>query len=118
KALAIYDPREASNNKFGIHVIDENDFEDAAKLVNSEGGDWGYVTLVIREDERDAQRWARAFEKMTDLHLIPIVRIASLQSQKGWTQGKISEIENWVDFLDTLPWSTRNRYIVIGNETN
>ena len=54
---AIENPTAADNNKFGIHIIDENDLDDATRLVNSSGGDRVYVTFVIREDERDPNRW-------------------------------------------------------------
>ena len=56
KTLAIVDPLKSANNKFGIHITDENDLDEARALINSSGGDWGYITLVIREDERDVKR--------------------------------------------------------------
>ncbi|QQS38376.1 hypothetical protein IPM62_03220 [Candidatus Woesebacteria bacterium] len=117
-ALAISDPTNAINNKYGIHINDENDLQDASQLVNSRGGDWGYVTFVIREDEMDVVRWSRAFEKMRELHLIPIVRIATSQSDMGWIQASVSGTSVWADFLDALPWVTQNRYVIIGNEPN
>ncbi len=55
--LAIYEPASFPNNKFGIHIADTADLPDAASLVNSSGGDWGYVTFVITEDNRDIFRW-------------------------------------------------------------
>jgi len=58
---AAENPLSVPNNSFGIHILDENDLEDAAKLVNSGGGDWGYVTFVIRSDERDSKRWQKVF---------------------------------------------------------
>ena len=84
QTYAIVDPLNAVNNPFGIHILDENDLEDAAKLVNSSGGDWGYVTLVIRKDERNPKRWQEVFDRMRNLHLIPIVRIATRQMDDGW----------------------------------
>lgn len=117
-ARAIVDPLAVPNNKFGIHLMDENDLNRAAELVNSTGGDWGYVTLVIREDERDTNRWNRAFRTMKKLHLIPLVRIATEMTNDGWTQGSLSEIGNWTTFLDSLEWPTVNRYIIVGNEPN
>ena len=81
---AIVDPLTSPNNRFGIHIIDEGDLEDAAKLVNSEGGDWGYVTVVIRKDERDTARWQKGFDRMRRLHLIPIVEPPPFKSEKIW----------------------------------
>jgi hypothetical protein len=42
----------AQGNKFGIHILSANEIEKAKELVNSNGGDWGYVTVVIRDDQR------------------------------------------------------------------
>ena len=41
QAKALYDPVSLNNNKFGIHILEESDIEDASKLVNSQGGSWG-----------------------------------------------------------------------------
>ncbi|MFC1649591.1 hypothetical protein ACFL2C_02685, partial [Patescibacteria group bacterium] len=118
QVLAVTDPLAVPNNKFGIHIIDPNDLEDAAQLVNSSGGKWGYVTLVVREDERDVPRWNKIFNSMSDLHLIPIVRIASISKNGQWEKLQYSDIPNWINFLDQLNWPTVNRYIVVGNEPN
>lgn len=61
KALAVYDPLSVANNRFGIHIVNISDLEDAAKLVNSAGGDWGYVTLVITKNDRNTPKWWVAF---------------------------------------------------------
>jgi len=118
QTYAIVDPLNAVNNPFGIHILDENDLEDAAKLVNSSGGDWGYVTLVIRKDERNPKRWQEVFDRMRNLHLIPIVRIATRQMDDGWEKPNLDEIDGWVAFLSQLNWVIKNRYVVIGNEPN
>lgn len=106
------------NNKFGIHITDERDLTDAATLVNSSGGDWGYVTFVITEANRDHNRWQKVFDQMRRLHLIPIVRIASVAEGDIWKIPKEEEINNWVAFLNSLNWVIQNRYVVIGNEPN
>lgn len=117
-ALAITDPLLVPNNKFGIHIFNENDLDSAAKLVNSTGGDWGYVTLVIAENERDVERWQKAFDRMRRLHLIPIVRIATKPDGHVWEKPKEEEINNWIAFLNSLNWVTQNRYVIIANEPN
>ena len=90
---AIEDPLAVSNNRFGIHIFAENDLLDAVTLVNSSGGDWGYVTFVIREDERDKSRWQRVFNNLRLLHLIPIIRIASSQEEYGWKELDVDDIK-------------------------
>lgn len=111
-------PLFTSNNKFGIHITDEKDLQEAANLVNSDGGDWGYVTIVIKETERDHNRWQDVFDQMRRLHLIPIIRIATRADGDVWTIPQESEIDNWVSFLNGLNWVIQNRYVVIGNEPN
>lgn len=116
--FAFYNPSRVDNNRFGIHIYDENDLEDAARLVNSSGGDWGYVTFVITEEERNFSRWQEAFNRMRRLHLIPIVRIATKSQEGIWEKPSETEINNWIAFLNSLNWVIENRYVVIGNEPN
>ena len=116
--FAIENPFARPNNIYGIHILDEHDLDDASHLVNSNGGDWGYVTFVIRKDERNKYRWQKVFDKMRRLHLIPIVRIATRQLDGYWEKPSFDEIDGWVSFLDSLNWVNKNRYITIGNEPN
>lgn len=108
----------ASNNIFGIHIINETDLEDAAKLVNSSGGEWGYVTLVIREDERDVSRWQNVFDKIRELKLIPIVRIATKTEGESWKKPTKEDAESWTNFLSSLNWVVKDRYVILFNEPN
>ncbi|MGA3292053.1 MAG: cellulase family glycosylhydrolase [Candidatus Microgenomates bacterium] len=111
-------PLSVNNNKVGIHITDERDLTNAVNLVNSNGGDWGYVTFVITEADRDHDRWQQIFDQMRKLHLIPIVRIATRASGDTWDAPQEAEINNWIAFLNSLNWVTENRYIVIYNEPN
>src|SRR3989344_8973201 len=115
---AINNPVEFPNNKFGIHITDANDLEDAAILVNSSGGDWGYITIVIREDDRDLNKWQDTFDEMRKLHLIPIVRLATKTSGENWEKFESYDVDSWVYFLNSLNWVIQNRYVIIGNEPN
>jgi hypothetical protein len=116
--FAISDPIGVPNNKFGIHIFSEKDLQTAADLVNSGGGDWGYVTLVITEGERDHDRWQKVFDQMRRLHLIPIVRLATKAEGSTWNAPDEAEINNWTSFLNSLNWVVQNRYVVINNEPN
>ena len=115
---AFYDPLSRVNNKYGIHIIDENDLMSAAALVNSSGGDWGYVTLVIPENERKQEKWQTAFNEMRRLHLIPLIRLATELEGDTWTKPEENQAEIWADFLDSLNWPIKNRYVIIFNEPN
>jgi len=111
-------PLTVPNNTFGIHITDEKDLSDANALVNSSGGDWGYITFVITEAERDHDRWQQLFDQMRRLHLIPILRIATKANADTWEIPKDEEINNWIAFLNNLNWVIENRYVIIGNEPN
>ncbi len=115
---AFNDPAAVPNNKFGIHITSEADLDSAFKLLNSSGGDWGYVTVVITEGERDHDRWQSVFDQMRRFHLIPIVRIASKAKGAVWEKPQDAETNNWIAFLNSLNWVVQNRYVIIGNEPN
>lgn len=120
RVYAIVEPDSRANNKFGIHlaVADERDLEDAANLVNSSGGKWGYVTLVIQENDRSVEKWQRVFDKMRTLKLIPIVRLATQPEGQNWRRPQKEDAHAWTEFLDSLNWVIKNRYIILFNEPN
>ena len=107
-------------NKFGIHLArpDMQELEKAEKLVNSSGGQWGYVTVVMQENERDTSLWQGFFEEMRRRRIIPIIRIATSIKQDYWRRPLQEEAEEWADFLDSLNWVVKKRYVVLFNEPN
>ncbi len=120
---AIYDPLSVPNNKFGIHILETQEIDGAAQLVNSSGGDWGYVTIPIRANERNLIKWTEFMVHSGRLHIIPILRIASFPVQPpngepSWMAPNEYDLVDFANFLDQLPWPTKNRYIVVYNETN
>lgn len=117
-AHATVDPRNSANNIFGIHIIDENDLDGASNLVNSEGGSWGYVTVVIQDTDRNLVKWQRIFDRMRELKLIPLVRLATHPMGATWVEPKEEDIEEWVKFLSKLTWVVQNRYVILFNEPN
>jgi hypothetical protein len=115
---ATYDPLAVSNNKFGIHIADTGDLRDAASLVNSSAGDWGYVTLVIQDGDRNVGKWQEIMNTMRRIHLIPIVRLATHPEGDKWKIPQKEDAPRWADFLSTLNWPVENRYVVLFNEPN
>lgn len=108
------------NNKFGIHlaVPDREDLIKAAELVNSSGGKWGYVTLVIQENDRDKKKWQAVFDQLRTLKLIPIIRLATQPQGSNWEAPSVDDIGGWIDFLQSLNWVVKDRYVVLFNEPN
>lgn len=115
---AKFNPLETQNNIYGILTVDPNDILEISTLVNSTGGDWGYVTLVIQEDDRNIEKWQAVFNTMRRVHLIPIVRLATKIEGDAWKKPSIESISDWISFLNSLNWPIENRYVVLFNEPN
>jgi crossover junction endodeoxyribonuclease RuvC len=117
-AQATYDPLAVPNNRIGIHILDPQEVIEAAKLVNSSNGDWGYVTVPIRSNDRDIAKWEKFFEECRRLHLIPIIRISTYPVKNVWERPTSFDLVDFANFLSRFSWPTKNRYIVLFNEPN
>lgn len=108
------------NNKFGMSLAQPNtdQFIEVHNLVNSNGGDWGYVTLIIEEKDRNREKWQGIFNQLRQYHLIPIIRLATSAEGENWRRPEPEDAQSWVEFLDSLNWVVKNRYIVLFNEPN
>ena len=117
---AINEDASRPNNKFGIHIAKphDEDIRKAAELVNGNGGAWGYVTVVMREDELNKSQWQEHFNMMRELKLIPIVRLATRGEGDNWRRPTVEDAKKWGDFLDSLQWPVKNRYVLLFNEPN
>lgn len=105
-------------NKFGIHLADTTNIEYAAELVNSSGGDWGWVTVVLRKDEQNYQQWQDFFNQLREKHLVPIVRLATEMQNDIWRKPTKRDIDETLNFLSKLNWPIKYRFIVVFNEPN
>jgi hypothetical protein len=106
------------NNKVGIHILETAEVERAAALVNSSGGDWGYVTIVLRDDDLDFVKWQRFMDDCRELHLIPIIRLATHTENNWWAKPEEGNLDRWVDFLASLNWPVKQQIVVLFNEPN
>lgn len=117
-SLAIYDPLTVANNKVGIHIFEPNEIDKVPDLVNNNGGSWGYVTIPLRSDDRNREKWNEFMHKCLEKKIIPIIRLSTTMSDSGWTiPGKFDAID-FANFLNDLDWPTQNRYIIVYNEPN
>ncbi len=120
-AEAIVNPFSSFNNKFGIHILFPEELPQAADLVNSSGGDWGYVTIPIQSGDKDITKWQKFMDDAKRLHLIPIIRLATegdYFNTKVWRKPTETDIIDFANFLSALDWPTKNRYIIVYNEVN
>lgn len=118
RVFAIEDPTALPNNTFGIHILFPAELEMASKLVNSNGGDWGYVTIPIQSTDRNLEKWQRFLDECRRLHIIPIIRIATYPQGNFWTRPTIFDHLDFANFLNSLSWPIGNRYIIVYNEPN
>lgn len=118
---AIYDPLSRPNNKIGIHILFPSELNKAKELVNSSGGEWGYVTIPIQIGEKDIAKWQIFLDDAKDLKLIPILRLATEGDyfiKSSWKKPTEEDILDFANFMESLNWPVKNKYIIIFNEVN
>lgn len=118
---AIVDPLLVPNNKFGVHILFPSELDEARSLVNSSGGDWGYVTIPIQAIDKNLEKWQKFMNDAKRLHIIPIIRIATENyyfNTTTWRKPEETDILDFANFLDSLDWPIKNRYVIIFNEVN
>ena len=120
-ASASENPLAVANNKFGVHILDVSELTTAAQLVNSNGGDWGYVTIPIQVGDENRAKWQGFMDNCKKDHIIPILRLATegdYFNTTVWRKPTLYDIIDFANFLNTLTWPTKNRYIIVFNEVN
>lgn len=108
----------SDSNIFGLLLIQTSDINSAAPVINSGGGDWGWATTVIRTDQLDTRMWQDYFDNCRKLHIIPIVRLATIIENGHWKIPDDSDIDNLANFLNSLNWPTTPQHIILFNEIN
>lgn len=108
-------PQDYKNNKFGLYIYAENKkfFDIAAKLVNSNGGSWGYVLIPYNVKDYDANKWGKVFSLLLEKKLIPIIQLYDVDPSKYKKQ-----TQKAAEFLDSFLWPIKQRYISVYNEPN
>lgn len=119
--FAAENPLSVANNKIGIHILFPEELPKAAALVNSNGGDWGYVVIPIQSGDKDMVKWQNFMDQAKKLHVIPLVRLATQGdyfNTKVWRIPTDEDVLDFANFLNSLTWPTKNRYIIVYNEVN
>lgn len=118
---AIEDPLINPNNKFGVHILFTSELEKARELINSNGGDWGYITIPIQANDKDLEKWQKFMDESKQIHVIPIIRIATENyyfNTSFWRKPSQEDVLDFANFLNSLEWPVKNRYVIIFNEVN
>lgn len=120
QAIATENPLSLPNNKIGVHILFPQELETAAKIVNS-NGDWGYVVIPIQAGDRDLEKWQKFMDDARKLHVVPIIRLATIGDYFNttvWRKPTHDDVLDFANFLNSLIWPVKNRYIVVFNEVN
>lgn len=118
---AVYDPLSVPNNKIGIHILFPDEINKAKELINSSGGDWGYVTIPIQAGDKDLKKWQIFLDNCAKYHIVPIIRLATegdYFDKTTWREPKDADVIDFANFLSSLKWPVKNRYIIVFNEVN
>jgi hypothetical protein len=122
-------------NKLGVHLLLDDGrnawpteiwpvhLEYARQAV----GEWGYVTELVRIDDLDPSRWQYFMDLCAELHLKPILRLATTYDQEaGWwiapepdENGTYQAVATrYAGFVDALQWPSSEHTVIVGNEPN
>ena len=109
------DPLWKDNNKFGLYIYaEEKDFfEIAQNLVNSNGGEWGYVLIPYNVKDYDESKWGRVFDQLISKKLIPVIQLWNFDEYHYQ-----KDIRKAAEFLNSFIWPIKYRYISVYNEPN
>ena len=109
------DPLWKENNKFGLYIYaeDKDFFEIAQNLVNSNGGEWGYVLIPYNVKDYDEGKWGRVFDQLIEKKMIPIIQLWNVDIANYQEQTRKA-----AEFLNTFIWPIKYRYISVYNEPN
>lgn len=121
QSFAIENPLAVPNNKIGMHILFPEELKPASKLINSQGGDWGYVTMTIQAGDKDLNKWQKFMDDAARHHLIPIIRLSTegdIKNTAVWRKPTDTDIIDFANFLNSLEWPVKNRYIIVFNEVN
>jgi len=107
-----------ASNIFGLHLTQTSDIDQATNIINSSGGDWGWLTITIRTDQLNKNTWQEFFDKCRQFHLIPLIRLATGLQDQYWIKPTKQDVDRFVYFLDSLNWPTTNQHVILFNEVN
>ncbi|MBI2414681.1 hypothetical protein HYV31_02475 [candidate division WWE3 bacterium] len=104
-----------SNNKFGLYIYPDSEqfVKLADELVNSNGGDWGYVLIPYNLQDTDEEKWQRLFFLLHKKHLIPVVQLWNINPDEVE-----SDTKKAAKFLNQFLWPVKQKYISAYNEPN
>lgn len=103
----------------GIHILEPEEVEKASEFIQAPDEHWSFVTVPIRLDQMDKNRWQRFFDKCEELHIIPLIRLATVFDKEGvWRAPTEADVIKTAQFLTQLNWPTHQLHVILYNEPN
>lgn len=108
----------AGEPALGIHLLDPNELGQAMELAGGNTQHPGAVTVVLRSDDHDQGKWQAFLSLARANHVMPIIRLATEMTQKGWRRPTKKDIVEHAAFLSNLDWNADPLTIIVFNEPN
>ncbi|MBN1680361.1 MAG: hypothetical protein JW966_08705 [Anaerolineae bacterium] len=123
------------SNKLGVHLLLDDGrhhwpldrWPDHMRWARDTVGEWGIVVQVIRSDDLDPVRWQVFMDLCADLHLVPMLRLATVfdRDANWWTAPPADEdgsyralAARYTAFVTGLDWPVPEHLVIVGNEPN
>lgn len=105
-----------------MHVLSMEEVEPAVTLLREQAvtdQNWYYITIPFTtSDIKREKDWQQFFIKAKELHVIPIVRLATESKNGAWEIPTQKNIVDQLNVLAKLEWPTSERRVLIFNEVN
>lgn len=105
--------------KAGVHVLSpsDDDFRNAALLVNSNGGRNCWLTIVLREDEMKIENLQRIHNLAREYDVRLVHRIEKGFTPSGqWLMPTVQTVQKFIRTLNGITPYAKTIYVVLGNE--
>lgn len=112
--LLLTTPPVFAGGKLGVHILEPEEVEQVAELLPN----GGFVTVPIRLDQLDYNRWERFFDTAHAQHLTPLLRLATGFDGTSWIKPTRKDIVVFAQFLSSLEWYSDDLRIIAFNEPN
>jgi hypothetical protein len=96
----------------------------AAQIANANGGSWGYVTILLTNQDRDSQLPRHLLQQVLDrcyeARLQPIVRVGTrFDANTGiWERPTDDDPALWRALFEQVKWPNRTVWVIPANEPN
>lgn len=107
-------PPAFAGGKLGVHILDPEEVEQVTELLPN----GGFVTVPIRLDQLDYNRWQGFFDRVKREELTPLLRLATGFDGTNWTKPTRKDIVVFAQFLSSLEWHSDDLRIIAFNEPN